>query len=271
MPWRLADDPKSEARFAVLLREQLGMTDSAAELVVSSFAAAACDEGIASDAESWAGALRETILECGLPDEDQDVLADIVAALRRLRLLADAPAPAQPLALGARVLALLSEDGQWHDAVVDALLEPGEGAAAPGRRYRVVFSEYGKPQELGEAEIVNVEDVVSDDDEGGCLRDGECELCARSMSLTFHHLIPRECHGRFVGKALPAGIRGEPTRAFLGSYGMELCRACHTHLHRVASNDELADALNTAARVRAHPEVSKFVVYIGKQRVRLRA
>lgn len=272
MRWTLAEGPKSEARFATLLREQLGASESAAELVVSNFAAAVCDDGISADEDSWASALRETLLECGLVDEEEAVLKDVVALLRRQHIIVETAAVVPPLAVGTQVVARLAEDGQWHDAVVAALLAPPDDAPAGEslRRYRVIFSEFGKPQELDETELVNVEDVVSDDDGGDSLRDGECELCARSMPLTFHHLIPRETHGRFLAKGLPPGVKGEPTRVWLATYGLAVCRPCHTHIHRVASNDELADHFNTAQRLLAHPEIAKFVAFMGKQRVRLK-
>jgi len=267
--WSLAEGPRSERAFAALLREQLGAAESAADLVVASFAAA-CDEAIGWDETAWACALRDTALECGLPDEELGVFSDLVSALRRQRLIVDAPVYAPPLAVGTRVLAVLEEDGQWHDAVVSAQLDVRAATPPSARRYRVVFSEFGKPQEVEESELVDVDAVVSDDDEGS-EREGECEMCARSLPLTFHHLIPKETHGRFLGKALPVGVRGEPTRLFLGSYGMSICRPCHTHLHRIASNDELADSLNTPLRIASHPDVQRFVAFIGKQRVRLRA
>jgi predicted transcriptional regulator len=42
---------------------------------------------------------------------------------------------------------------------------------------------------------------------------------------------------------------------------MLLCRPCHTHVHRVGSNDELAETLNTAERILAHPAVQKFLAW----------
>ena len=59
------------------------------------------------------------------------------------------------------------------------------------------------------------------------------------MQLTFHHLLPKETHGRYLGKQLPGGVAAaaeeagfelaaEPTREFLNTYGAELCRFCAT-------------------------------------------
>lgn len=62
------------------------------------------------------------------------------------------------------------------------------------------------------------------DDEGADQCDGECELCGRQLQLTFHHLVPKMTHPRYLGKALPAdvadaamgaGLEPEPTKSFL--------------------------------------------------------
>jgi hypothetical protein len=275
MRWSLEAGAKHEAKFAALLREQLGALADVAELVVASFAAAVCDDDVESSAEAWIAALRETLLDCGLSDEPDDVLADLIGSMRRAGVIADVPEPREPLAVGSRVLALLAEDGEWHDAIVNAPLARHDDTR--GAVYRVTFVEFGKPQDVSEDELVALDDVVADDDDGCALGEGECEICTRVSQLTFHHLIPRDTHARYVGqKRLPAGVVGrdgavaEPTRIFLARHGMMICRPCHTHVHRIASNDELAERYNTPARVLAHAEMEKFISYASKQKVRLR-
>lgn len=64
-------------------------------------------------------------------------------------------------------------------------------------------------------------------------RTAECELCGRSwIPLTYHHLIPKSTHER-VRK------RGWHTEDRLNSVAW-LCRACHSFVHRLAGNEELA-------------------------------
>ncbi|KAF1920319.1 hypothetical protein BDU57DRAFT_10679 [Ampelomyces quisqualis] len=64
-------------------------------------------------------------------------------------------------------------------------------------------------------------------------RTTECELCARDwVPLTYHHLIPKSTHER-VRK------RGWHAEEMLGSVAW-LCRACHSFVHRLASNEGLA-------------------------------
>ncbi|KAI4922232.1 hypothetical protein J4E90_000660 [Alternaria incomplexa] len=60
-----------------------------------------------------------------------------------------------------------------------------------------------------------------------------CELCSRDwVPLTYHHLIPKAAHAR-VRK------RGWHTEDKLNSVAW-LCRACHSFVHRLAGNEELA-------------------------------
>jgi len=79
-------------------------------------------------------------------------------------------------------MAVLTEDDQWHTAVVDTILE--------NDRYSIVFLEYGKPQEMSLADIRMVTSLVDDEAEDE-LTEGTCEMCKRQMLLTFHHLIPK--------------------------------------------------------------------------------
>ncbi|KAF1929069.1 uncharacterized protein M421DRAFT_61491 [Didymella exigua CBS 183.55] len=63
-------------------------------------------------------------------------------------------------------------------------------------------------------------------------RTTECELCERDwVPLTYHHLIPKSTHDR-VRK------RGWHDEDVLNSVAW-LCRACHSFVHRLASNEEL--------------------------------
>ena len=66
---------------------------------------------------------------------------------------------------------------------------------------------------------------------------GPCGLCLRERPLTFHHLIPRSLHSnkwfkkRFDRERMQAGI--------------DLCRDCHTTVHRHLSEKELGRHYNT--------------------------
>ncbi|KAI8939416.1 hypothetical protein NX059_003198 [Plenodomus lindquistii] len=64
-------------------------------------------------------------------------------------------------------------------------------------------------------------------------RTSACELCARDwIPLTYHHLIPKSVHAK-VRK------RGWHDESRLGSVAW-LCRACHSFVHGLRGNEELA-------------------------------
>ena len=115
-------------------------------------------------------------------------------------------------------------------------------------------------QETKRTRVVALSEVP--DDEGAAERDGCCELCGRQLKLTFHHLVPKETHGRYLGK----GLQPEPTREFLNTYGAELCRFCHSTVHRLAPNAVLAERFNSVACLCAQPELMKFAEFAKRQR-----
>jgi len=235
--------------------------------------------------EAWVGVLLELFADFGVvlgveeDVEDADGAEragafELLRALRRHKVLCSEPPPPPPLAQGVQVLAVLDEDGEWHDAVVERVAVPISGVGPT--RVVVRFAEWQKVQECARSKVVQLTEVPDDDDEGA--RDhgeGECELCERYLKLTFHHLIPKETHGRYLGKALPSGVAeaaaaggadAQPTRYFLNSYGSMLCRFCHSTVHRLAPNAVLAERFNTLARLQAQPDIQRFVTFAARQR-----
>ena len=90
-------------------------------------------------------------------------------------------------------------------------------------------------------------------------RTTECELCGRSwIPLTYHHLIPRSTHERALK-------RNWHPEALLQSVAW-LCRACHSFVHRMASNEELAKEWFTIERIEARDDVQKWTSWIGRVR-----
>ena len=57
-----------------------------------------------------------------------------------------------------------------------------------------------------------------------------CEICERYVSLTEHHLIPKETHRTMLKKGLY-------TKDTL-SITISICRLCHSTIHRFFTNDE---------------------------------
>lgn len=138
----------------------------------------------------------------------------------------------------------------------------------------------------------NDEDEDDQDSDSEYLEDGECELCDRYIKLTKHHLIPKETWARIQTKlvhAAEAKRKGELDKAaFLLGPGLEnvldalstdkvtirgilqqtceICRQCHTAVHRTHSNMELALRYNTVDKLLADEIVSKFCRWASKQR-----
>jgi hypothetical protein len=90
-------------------------------------------------------------------------------------------------------------------------------------------------------------------------RTTECELCRRDwINLTYHHLIPKSTHER-VRK------RNWHSEEMLNSVAW-LCRACHSFVHRVATNEELAKSWYTVELLEERDDVQAWVKWVGKVR-----
>ncbi|MET4107157.1 HNH endonuclease [Hymenobacter sp. UYP22] len=78
---------------------------------------------------------------------------------------------------------------------------------------------------------------------------GQCGLCERQVQQTSrHHLVPREEGGR---------------------YGpvVELCQPCHSTVHLLLDNKELARHYNTIERLREAEELQKYLHWVRRSRV----
>ncbi|CAG8409595.1 unnamed protein product [Penicillium salamii] len=86
-----------------------------------------------------------------------------------------------------------------------------------------------------------------------------CEICERDwIPLSYHHLIPRGVHA----KVLKRGWHDEWT---LNSVAW-LCRACHSFVHRMASNEELAREWFTIERICEREDVMDWAKWVGRVR-----
>jgi hypothetical protein len=87
----------------------------------------------------------------------------------------------------------------------------------------------------------------------------ECEICSRSwIPLTYHHLIPKEVHAKVVK-------RGWHHENQLQNVAW-ICRACHSFVHRIASNEELAREWFTVERLLEREDVRDFASWVGRVR-----
>nr|POF15041.1 uncharacterized protein yisb [Quercus suber] len=84
-----------------------------------------------------------------------------------------------------------------------------------------------------------------------------CEICEREhLPLTYHHLIPRQMHVKAVK-------RGWAKEWELDKVAW-LCRACHSFVHKIASNEELAKELNSVETLMEREDVLKWAAWVGK-------
>ncbi len=86
-----------------------------------------------------------------------------------------------------------------------------------------------------------------------------CDLCGREKPLTFHHLIPRAVHGR-------KRFQRRYSRNELQHRGLYICRLCHSGIHDLISERELAESFTTKDALLAHPGIRKHVAWVKKQK-----
>lgn len=90
-------------------------------------------------------------------------------------------------------------------------------------------------------------------------RPAHCQLCGREMDqLTRHHLIPRTRHGN-------KRTRRQFQREELHQRILWVCRPCHSHIHQVLSEKQLAEDYHHREALLAHPEIRRFVDWIASR------
>ncbi|CAK0868844.1 unnamed protein product [Prorocentrum cordatum] len=211
--------------------------------------------------EQWCVLLAEVLddNELTLDDDGNDV--SIRKVIQDLQFQGVLNTPEAAIEVGDMVVALLDEDEDWHEAVVQEIIT--------GSKLRVVFLTYGKPQATDIANIRAMSTVAADEGTEGELREGQCELCRRQKLLTFHHLIPKDTHPTYLNKPsqlASAGVKGEPSRSFLNTYGTMVCSQCHSYIHKIAPNTGLAKEYNTLEKIRADDRIQRWVEWAGKMR-----
>jgi hypothetical protein len=86
-----------------------------------------------------------------------------------------------------------------------------------------------------------------------------CELCGRTIaSLTQHHLIPRTRHRN-------KRVRKHFSRAEMLTRILWVCRPCHSHIHTVLTEKELAMHFNNRTALLQHPDIQRFVDWVRKR------
>ncbi|KAL4933637.1 HNH endonuclease [Aspergillus undulatus] len=94
-------------------------------------------------------------------------------------------------------------------------------------------------------------------------RASACEICERDwIPLSYHHLIPRGVHEKVIKK-------GWHDEWMLNSVAW-LCRACHSFVHRMAGNEELAREWFTIERILEREDVRDWAKWVGRVRWKAR-
>ncbi|WP_390376533.1 hypothetical protein [Alteromonas sp. MTD1] len=90
---------------------------------------------------------------------------------------------------------------------------------------------------------------------------GTCPCCSRHTRLTFHHLIPKKMHRRTYFKK-------HYTKEQLQA-GVNICRQCHSGIHRFYDEMTLAKQLHSLCLLQADEQLSTFFNWVSKQRVKV--
>ena len=90
--------------------------------------------------------------------------------------------------------------------------------------------------------------------------DEACELCTRTLPLSFHHLIPRRLHDR-------RWFRDRFGIVEMRSRGSWVCRSCHDFIHEHFDENQLGRQLNTLDALKAEQLVQTHLAWAMRQRV----
>ncbi len=92
--------------------------------------------------------------------------------------------------------------------------------------------------------------------------DRRCALCEQPSHLTFHHLVPKDLHGK-------RWVRERRALATLRNHGIWICRSCHDFLHAQFDERTLGERLDTIEALRAEPAVIRHMAWASKQKRRV--
>jgi len=119
---------------------------------------------------------------------------------------------------------------------------------------RIIFKSLAEMEE--EDATRQEDDTDMEEGEGGA--EGGCEMCQRDMPLTRHHLIPRYMHSKTPYSSMSDAVLQRC---------INICRPCHSALHRFEDERILAERFSTLAEILADERFQKWIAYISKRRV----
>lgn len=98
-------------------------------------------------------------------------------------------------------------------------------------------------------------------------KNSTCELCLReNIPVTKHHLIPQSEHPRILKKLLK---NQQFSKKEMLTRIAWMCRPCHSQIHAILSNRELANEFNTLEKLKTVPDIAKFAHWISNKPVGL--
>jgi hypothetical protein len=141
--------------------------------------------------------------------------------------------------------------------------------------------ESSKSQEKRVLDSSREDDDEEQDEEEECLGPGECVLCERYMKLTRHHLIPKATWTRLESKsrlknleqsfahlniAIADNDAAKTVRQTFRAQVIDICRPCHSHIHKTYDHWTLATCYNTLDRLVYDPAIARFAKWASQQR-----
>jgi hypothetical protein len=109
-------------------------------------------------------------------------------------------------------------------------------------------------------------------------RTSQCEICEREIPLTYHHLIPRSTHAKVLKQKWHSETMINSV-AWLCRLVLNFCSArqmaqrsvyqfryCHSTVHHVATNEELARSFYTVELLLQREDIQKWRAYAARQR-----
>ncbi len=84
-----------------------------------------------------------------------------------------------------------------------------------------------------------------------------CQLCGSEHNITFHHLIPKTCHKN-------KWFRKNFSREQMRTRGIDVCRKCHSFIHKKFGEKYLGRELNTLEKLLADKTINTFVAWARK-------
>jgi len=163
------------------------------------------------------------------------------------------------------------------------------------KKTRTLLGEDSEEEELNaEIDQGHSQETFEDEDDADMIGEGDCELCERTIILTRHHLIPKSTWSKLEPRLLNAAVaqeKGDLRRAsvIVGDGLVHLldlidsndkasvratlartcniCRPCHSAVHRAHDNMTLARSYNTVEKLIEDETVFKFSKWASKQRV----